>query len=87
MKPRLSVPLTSEDRVIWWHHVWSSSEYPLRDLCRDADRRDAELMHWLSVTTVTHYAGLPQECFIPVAHLWIRIDPQWPAGHHGWVFA
>ena len=91
MKPRLKpVPLTDEDRdanfefaVMRRGCCWIAQL-----LCDswDADRRDANLMLWLSQMTERHYYGrdvyMPADCFVPLAHLWVRMDPEWPAGHY-----
>lgn len=86
MKPLPAVPHTLEDAIIAYHFVsrrgfnipLAFGSYIL------ADRRDAALMSWLTGVGVRHYAGLaiPAPHRLPLAHLWVRIDPEWPLGHH-----
>lgn len=84
MKPRLPAPYTPEDEAILFRHGRGRWATTLRASGLQADIRDAELMCWLSLTKVMHYAALPlpRECRLPMAHLWVRIDPEWPADHH-----
>lgn len=90
MKPRtLPVKWTTEDFLI------ITAQWPGRDWARprleplghsvEADRRDADLMYWLSGMTEKYYyssAQMPVGCFVPLAHVWVSLDPDWPAGHH-----
>ncbi len=87
LKPLLpSTPLTAEDWTIFANKLHTGC-WPfcatLEWAGRNADRCDAALMRWLSVTKVMHYAelALPPEARLPIAHLWVRIDPEWPTGH------
>lgn len=86
MKPHPAAPLTPEDNSVWLF----SARRPLAlhpvlwDRSQEADRRDAALMSWLSLFGHRHYARMPhmpKSAQVPLAHLWVRIDPQWPAGH------
>lgn len=88
MKPLLIVPLTSEDEDIW-HFVglypYWALRFELETLSISADRRDAELMSWLSNFAHRHYGRMPpmpKAAQLPMVHLWLRIDPDWPLGHY-----
>lgn len=86
MKPLPSAPLTVEDHAAWVGVCcrWRGTPQPMSAAGR-ADRRDAELMSWLSLFGHRHYGrmpSMPKAAQLPVVHLWLRIDPEWPAGHH-----
>jgi hypothetical protein len=87
MKPLLPAPLTPEDNNVWLF----SARRPLAlhpvlwDRSQEADRRDAALMSWLSNFGHRHYARMPKmpkSAQLPIAHLWLRIDSEWPRGHY-----
>lgn len=86
MKPLQSVPHTREDLAIWdrivERHDCQGIAYSAASIA--AERRDAALMRWLTQAGVRHYAGLdiPPHRRIPLVHLWMRGDCEWPAGHH-----
>jgi hypothetical protein len=72
-------PLTPEDESIW-RRVLVRRDARARAL---ADKRDADLMRAITFMSVKHYTpDLPAASWMPIAHLYIRLDPEWPAGHH-----
>jgi hypothetical protein len=84
--PLKPVPLTPEDRDIWiyvgYGKTWVFSE-DLESNSAFIDRRDAELMFYISAMSEKHYhPDLPAECWLPMAHVYLKIDPEWPAGHN-----
>jgi hypothetical protein len=84
MKPLQVAPLTEEDSRIWTRgarYAYDGSFF----LARHQDRRDAELMRWLTRFTERHYhpdMKIPLERVMPAAHMWLRLDPEWPVGHY-----
>jgi len=90
MKPRhKSVPLTFDDVSIW---IRLGTRWPQRGVpwmprhYLTADRCDADLMFFLTRFGVRHWstwAPRPRPPFwMATAHTLLRIDPEWPAGHH-----
>lgn len=92
MKPRDSAPLTREDRLIWgaveqrfWEQPGHGLLIPLQLVQRSCDRRDADLMLWMTNMSIKHYAAmpdLPANRWIPLAQIVVKCDPEWPVGHH-----
>lgn len=86
MKPLPAAPRTPEDRMIWLRLMHGKMPpLPLWSY-REQDRRDAHIMCWLQVFSARHYSPdcvLPPEVRLPIVHLFVRMDPEWPAGHYG----
>jgi len=90
MKPRQkSAPETGEDFDVWlWVQALQRRRYGRvpRLPYSDADRRDADLMYFMTRFGVRHWSTWAPRSRPPfwmaTAHTFLMIDPEWPAGHH-----
>lgn len=98
MKPRLKVEaLSEEDEWIWFGVVAKFEPYHI-DLAEvimravDQDRRDAELMYFLEANREhcfeqRFYEDGRPVVLVPLVHVLVYIDPDWPQGHYILNFA
>lgn len=87
MKPLPTAPPTEDDQWIWAGFGRLSGEsYPRWWLSRcshESDRRDAAMMRrltWMQLPRCEWIPGRPGP--VPVVHIMVRLDPEWPVGHH-----
>lgn len=93
---RTRLPLDPADYCTWAHTLsrcapqwFKNPNQRWLETAIHQDSRDAELMRWLLDTRQRHYRlspRLPTEPELPIVHVLLRLNPEWPMGRYGITF-